>query len=287
MSSLTLTSTANPLKELNKYGQSVWLDYIRRSLITSGELQRLIDEDGLKGMTSNPSIFEKAITGSTDYADILQSLEQRKDLDAMGLYERVAIRDIQDAADMLRPVYEETHFRDGYVSLECSPFLAHDTQGTMEEARRLWKAVGRENLMVKVPATAEGISLGGLRGSASGKVLPHNNLIPFLQTIDHFRIKSIVNSSSNLDGQDFLLPVGPLCQLIHGTDAPFTTRTVPASAGSPLPVPPALAARSTAARSLGRVSNLRHGVACRGGVGFGINRRRFWRLNPQRTVGDL
>jgi transaldolase/glucose-6-phosphate isomerase len=157
MTSVTSTSIANPLKELNKYGQSVWLDYIRRSLITSGELQRLIDDDGLRGMTSNPSIFEKAITGNTDYSDILQSLQQRKDLDAMGLYERVAIRDIQDAADLLRPVYDETHFRDGYVSLECSPFLAHDTQGTIEEARRLWKAVGRENLMVKVPATAEGI----------------------------------------------------------------------------------------------------------------------------------
>jgi transaldolase/glucose-6-phosphate isomerase len=157
MSSASLISTTNPLKELNKYGQSVWLDYIRRSLITSGELQRLIDEDGLAGMTSNPAIFEKAITGSTDYSDLLQSLQQHKDLHSMELYERLAIRDIQDAADVLRPVYERTRFRDGYVSIECSPFVAHDTQATIDEARRLWKTVGRKNIMVKVPGTAEGL----------------------------------------------------------------------------------------------------------------------------------
>jgi transaldolase / glucose-6-phosphate isomerase len=151
------STVANPLKELNKYGQSVWLDYIRRSLITSGELQRLIDDDGLLGVTSNPAIFEKAITGSTDYTDFLAELQQHKDLDAMTMYERLAIRDIQDAADVMKSVYARTGFRDGYVSLEVSPFLARDTQGTIEEARRLWKAVGRENLMVKVPGTPEGI----------------------------------------------------------------------------------------------------------------------------------
>jgi transaldolase/glucose-6-phosphate isomerase len=153
----SVAATTNPLKELNKYGQSVWLDYIRRSLITSGELQRLIDEDGLAGVTSNPSIFEKAITASTDYSDLLETLQKNKELDAMAIYERVAIRDIQDAADVLKPVYLRTGFRDGYVSLEVSPFLARDTQGTLEEARRLWKTVGRENLMIKVPGTAEGI----------------------------------------------------------------------------------------------------------------------------------
>ena len=147
----------NPLKALERYGQSVWLDYIRRGLITSGELKRLIEEDGLKGVTSNPAIFEKAITGSTDYAEALAVLQQRKELGPMALYEHIAVRDIQDAADILRPVYEKTNRRDGYVSLEVSPFLAHDTQGTIDEARRLWKAVGRENLLVKVPATAEGI----------------------------------------------------------------------------------------------------------------------------------
>ena len=147
----------NPLKELIKFGQSVWLDYIRRDLLTSGELKRLIEEDGLRGMTSNPSIFEKAITGSTEYTKTLEELEKRKDLDAKGRYEELAIKDIQDAADFLRPVYEQTKKRDGYVSLEVSPYLAHKTQETLDEARRLWKRVGRENLMVKVPGTPEGI----------------------------------------------------------------------------------------------------------------------------------
>jgi transaldolase / glucose-6-phosphate isomerase len=147
----------NPLKDLLNYGQSVWFDYIRRDLLTSGELKRLIEEDGLRGMTSNPSIFEKAIADSTLYSDILQSLRPRTDLDAKGRYEILAIRDIQDAADTFRPVYQDSKRRDGYVSLEVSPFLARDTQGTLAEARRLWKTVGRENVMIKVPGTAEGI----------------------------------------------------------------------------------------------------------------------------------
>lgn len=146
----------NPLKALHEYKQSPWLDYIRRSLITSGELQRLIDEDGLMGLTSNPAIFEKAITGSNDYTDAIAELES-ENLEATELYERLAIRDIQDTADSLRSVYEKTSRRDGYVSLEVSPYLARDTQGTIDEARRLWKAVNRENLMVKVPATTEGV----------------------------------------------------------------------------------------------------------------------------------
>jgi transaldolase/glucose-6-phosphate isomerase len=151
------SKATNLLKDLQKFGQSIWLDYIRRQLITSGELKHLIDEDGLRGITSNPSIFEKAISGSTDYADLLQQLRSRKDLDAKGRYEILAIRDIQDAADLLRPVYQSTKRRDGYVSLEVSPYLARDTQGTLDEARRLWKAVNRENVMIKVPGTAEGI----------------------------------------------------------------------------------------------------------------------------------
>jgi transaldolase/glucose-6-phosphate isomerase len=151
------TVAENPLKMLNRFGQSVWLDYIRRSLISTGELARLIREDGLRGMTSNPAIFEKAIAGSTDYAQALAELEKRTDLDATGIYEQLAIRDIQDAADALRTVYDQTKRRDGYVSLEVSPYLAHKTQETIEEARRLWKAVGRENLMIKIPGTSEGI----------------------------------------------------------------------------------------------------------------------------------
>lgn len=116
----TKAKITNPLKDLQAYGQSVWLDNIRRSLITSNELQRLVDNDGLRGVTSNPSIFEKAITGSTEYTTILEELAAQN-LDAKSTYERLAIRDIQDAADVLRPVYEQTKQRDGYVSLEVSP----------------------------------------------------------------------------------------------------------------------------------------------------------------------
>src|SRR5580704_16441210 len=148
---------ANPLTQLQTFGQSIWLDYIRRDLLKGGELQRLITEDGLRGMTSNPAIFEKAIAGSTQYQDFLDSLAGRTDLDAKGRYELLAIRDIQDAADLLAPVYKSTKKRDGYVSLEVSPYLAHDTNGSIEEARRLWKTVARENVMIKVPGTPEGI----------------------------------------------------------------------------------------------------------------------------------
>jgi transaldolase / glucose-6-phosphate isomerase len=154
---LDTAKATNPLKDLLKFGQSVWLDYIRRDLLTSGELKRLIEEDGLRGMTSNPTIFEKAITGGKLYDDLLNSLKARTDLDAKGRYEILAIRDIQDAADILRPVYDSSKRRDGYVSLEVSPYLARDTKGTIEEARRLWKAVGRENVMIKIPGTTEGI----------------------------------------------------------------------------------------------------------------------------------
>lgn len=150
-------ATKNPLKQLLDYGQSMWLDYIRRDLFTSGKLKQMIAEDGLRGMTSNPSIFEKAIGESSLYDDMLRSLAARKDLDATGGFEQIAIRDIQDAADLLRPVYQESNFRDGYVSLEVSPYLARKTRETMDEARRLWKAVNRENVMIKVPGTAEGI----------------------------------------------------------------------------------------------------------------------------------
>jgi transaldolase/glucose-6-phosphate isomerase len=151
------TRHSNPLRELQNYGQSVWLDFIRKSLLTSGELEHLIDDDGLRGVTSNPAIFEKAIAGSSDYTELLQSLAGRSELDAKARYEQLAIRDIQDTADLLRPVYLATKRRDGYVSLEVSPYLARDTEGTLEEGRRLWKAVGRDNVMIKVPATPEGI----------------------------------------------------------------------------------------------------------------------------------
>ena len=153
---LETAKAANPLTQLQTFGQSVWLDYIRRDLMKSGELQRLITQDGLHGMTSNPSIFEKAIAGG-QYQDFLDSLAGRTDLDAKGRYELLAIRDIQDAADILAPVYKSTRTRDGYVSLEVSPYLANDTKGTLDEARRLWKSVARDNVMIKVPGTAAGI----------------------------------------------------------------------------------------------------------------------------------
>jgi transaldolase/glucose-6-phosphate isomerase len=149
-------SAANPLKGLLAYGQSPWMDYIRRDLLTGGGLQKYIENDGLRGMTSNPTIFEKAINGSTLYSDVLNSPEA-KSLNAKQLFEKLAIRDVQDACDIFRPVYDESKHRDGYVSLEVSPLLANDTNGTIEEARRLWKAVNRPNVMIKVPATPEGI----------------------------------------------------------------------------------------------------------------------------------
>jgi transaldolase len=154
---LETSKATNPLKALLGYGQSMWLDYIRRDLITSGSLKRMIEEDGLRGMTSNPSIFEKAIAESSLYDDIVQALSSRRDLDATARFEQIAIRDIQDVADILRPVYQQSEFRDGYVSLEVSPFLANRTKETIDEARRLWKAVNRQNVMIKVPGTAEGL----------------------------------------------------------------------------------------------------------------------------------
>ena len=150
-------ATKNPLIDLLKDGQSMWLDYIRRDLFTTGKLKAMIEEDGLRGMTSNPAIFEKAIADSSLYDDILHSLAAQKSLSATAKYEQIAIRDIRDAADQLRGVYEETNFRDGYVSLEVSPYLANKTQETIDEARRLWKAVQRENVMIKIPGTAEGL----------------------------------------------------------------------------------------------------------------------------------
>jgi transaldolase len=146
----------NPLRKLGTLGQSVWLDYIRRDLIVSGELRRLIKEDGLRGMTSNPSIFEKAISGSHDYdEDIRVMVHEGKGVKA--IYEAISQRDVQSAADEFRPLYDKTEGGDGYVSLEVNPHLAHDTGGTLEEARRLWAALSRPNVLIKVPATAEGL----------------------------------------------------------------------------------------------------------------------------------
>ena len=150
-------ATKNPLKDLLNYGQAMWLDYIRRDLFTTGKLKTMIADDGLRGMTSNPAIFEKAIADSSLYDDVLRSLASQKGLSATAKFEQIAIRDIQDAADALRPVYEESNYRDGYVSLEVSPFLAMKTQETIDEAQRLWKTVQRENVMIKIPGTSAGL----------------------------------------------------------------------------------------------------------------------------------
>ena len=147
----------NPLRQLEACGQSLWLDYLKRSLIEKGGLSELIERDGLKGITSNPSIFEKAIGESDEYKGALKKFEAQADHSISEIYEHLAIADIRAAADMLRPVYDQTQGRDGYISLECSPYLANDTEATIAEALRLWVAVQRPNLMVKVPATPAGI----------------------------------------------------------------------------------------------------------------------------------
>ncbi len=151
-------ATKNPLRELHEHGQAIWLDYIRRKLITSGDLKQLVDDDGLSGITSNPTIFDKAIAGSDDYDETLRkTLASNPKTAPMALFDVLEIEDIQAAADVLRPVYNSTQGADGFVSIEVSPKIAHDTTETIKEARRLWQAVNRPNLMVKIPATREGI----------------------------------------------------------------------------------------------------------------------------------
>jgi len=147
----------NPVQTLQNYGQSIWLDYIHHNLLTSGKLQQMVELGEVWGVTSNPAIFQKAISDSTDYDGMLIALKRDQDRDATSLYEELAIADIQATADILQPVYERTNKRDGYVSLQASPYLAYNTQGTIQEARRLWQAVGRSNLMIKVPATPAAI----------------------------------------------------------------------------------------------------------------------------------
>ena len=147
----------NRLRQLEQLGQSVWLDYVSRELLTTGGVKALIADDGIKGVTSNPAIFEKAITGGAEYRDALHAATRSGETDAERIYERLAIEDIAVAADQLQGVYEATGGRDGFVSLEVSPRLAHDTEATVAEARRLWRAVARRNLMIKVPATPAGL----------------------------------------------------------------------------------------------------------------------------------
>jgi transaldolase / glucose-6-phosphate isomerase len=147
----------NPLKQLNDFGQSPWLDFVSRDLLQSGQLAKMIEEDGLRGVTSNPSIFEKAIGHGDDYDEMIREAEASGDLDPGALFEGLAVHEIQNGADAMRRVYQQTHARDGYISLEVSPYLAMDTAGTIEEARRIWREVNRPNLMVKIPGTKPGI----------------------------------------------------------------------------------------------------------------------------------
>jgi transaldolase len=143
----------NPIQSLQEYGQSIWLDFISSSLLASGELKRLV-EDGVRGVTSNPSIFQKSICESGDYDNAIEDImKSQPAIDVPALYEKVAIADIQAAADVLRPVYDSSSGTDGFVSLEVSPHLSASTSGTISDAERLWKLVGRPNLMIKVPAT--------------------------------------------------------------------------------------------------------------------------------------
>jgi len=147
----------NPVKALENHGQAVWLDFLARGFVANGDLKKLIDTDGVKGVTSNPSIFEKAIGSSDEYDGAIAAALKKGDRPVADLFEHLAIEDIQHAADVLRPVYDDLKGEDGFVSLEVSPYLAMDTKGTIVEAERLWKDVRRKNLMVKVPATPEGL----------------------------------------------------------------------------------------------------------------------------------
>ncbi|MCC5810536.1 MAG: transaldolase [Ectothiorhodospiraceae bacterium] len=151
-------STANPLQRLNALGQSIWYDNIHRDMLDSGTLEQLVREDDLRGITSNPTIFDKAISSGDQYDQaIARVLRDQPDINAAELFNHLAVADIRDAADVMRPVYERTGQQDGYVSIEVSPRLAHDTEGTVEEARRLHAWLDRPNVMIKVPATREGI----------------------------------------------------------------------------------------------------------------------------------
>lgn len=146
----------NPLLELEHLGQSIWMDFIRRKMISSGELKRLIEQDGVSGVTSNPSIFEKAFAEGEDYDEPIRALTVAGK-STEDVYQDLTVEDIQMVADLLRPTYDRTDGRDGFVSLEVSPKLAYDTTGTIEEARRLWSLADRPNVMIKVPATRQGL----------------------------------------------------------------------------------------------------------------------------------
>ena len=147
----------NPLKDLQDYRQAVWLDFLSRGFIAGGGLKKLVDEDGLRGVTSNPSIFEQAIGQSNAYDESIERMLEKRDLSPSEIFEGLAVDDIRRATDVLRPVFDATHGADGFVSIEVSPYLATNTKETITEAKRLWRQIDRKNLMIKVPATSEGL----------------------------------------------------------------------------------------------------------------------------------
>ena len=205
----------NPLLQLADAGQSIWLDYLHRKILQNGELKRLITEDGLKGMTSNPSIFEKAIGEGEDYDEPLKAILARGDVEAGELYEQLAIADIQAAADQLRPVYDQTGGVDGYVSLEVSPYLAMDTKATIAEARRLWGAVGRPNVMIKVPGTKPGVlAIRELIGAGI------NVNVTLLFGLDAYQAVA----EAHMEGLEALKNAGGDLSKVHGVASFFVSR---------------------------------------------------------------
>jgi transaldolase/glucose-6-phosphate isomerase len=205
----------NPLLQLADAGQAVWLDYLHRKILDNGDLERLIREDGLKGLTSNPSIFEKAIAEGQDYDSRLRKLLAAGDSEAGGLYEQLAIADLQDAADLFRPVYDRLGGGDGFVSLEVSPYLAMDTAGTIAEARRLWRAVDRPNLMIKVPGTAAGVpAIRALIGEGI------NVNVTLLFGLDAY----LAVADAHMAGLETLRAAGGDLSKVHGVASFFVSR---------------------------------------------------------------
>jgi transaldolase len=205
----------NPLRELETAGQAVWLDYLHRQIIDDGELARLIEQDGVKGLTSNPSIFEKAIGDGDAYDARVRAELTRGDRTPKALYERIAIADIQAAADVFRPTFDRLGGKDGFVSLEVSPTLANDTAGTIAEARRLWGAVGRPNLMIKVPGTEAGVpAIRQLVGEGI------NVNVTLLFGVDAY----LAVADAHMAGLEAFKASGGDIRLVHGVASFFVSR---------------------------------------------------------------
>ncbi len=204
---------ANSLQTLNEAGQSIWLDYIDRTILRNGDLQRRIRDDALTGMTSNPTIFEKALAEGSTYDDQIRSASG--EFTAMELFELIATTDVRDACDLFAPVYERTHGADGFVSIEVSPGAANDAQATVSEASRLWATVGRRNLMVKIPGTPEGAK--AVRQSIANGL---NVNITLLFAIDAY--KAVIDAY--MSGLEDRLAAGKKIDGIHSVASFFVSR---------------------------------------------------------------